>query len=116
MESTNQNGNNLNEKLGEKVYKKVTVDGKTISKWVVFEEMTEYNEYGKPLCYGDSDGTEGWYDHDENGNEIHYKNNGDYDARGNEIHFKNNHNREWWFEYTFHENGKVKTKKKFNSF
>lgn len=101
MESTNQNGNNLNEKLGEKVYKKVTVDGKTISKWVVFEEMTEYNEYGKPLCYGDSDGTEWWYDHDENGNEIH---------------FKNNHNREWWFEYTFHENGKVKTKKKFNSF
>ena len=65
--------------VGEKTYKEVTVNGKTLSKWVEVLSISEY---------------------DSNGNQIHYK-----DSSGEE----------YWHEYTYWKNGKVKTKTEYHA-
>lgn len=40
----------------------------------------------------------------------------EYDENGNEIHTKANNGEERRYEYTYHENGKVKTQKEYSAF
>ena len=68
--------------LGDKVYKEVTVDGKRVNKWVIFDSITDY---------------------DEKGNEIHGKSTWPSEF-------------EYWNEYTFHPNGKLKSQKRYMPF
>ncbi len=68
--------------LGDKVYKEVTVDGKRVNKWVIFDSITDY---------------------DEKGNVIHAKSSSNWGL-------------EYWLEYTFHPNGKLKSQKRYMPF
>ena len=128
--------------VGEKTYKEVTVNGKTLSKWVEVLSISEYDSNGNLIHFKDSDGYEYWKEYDSNGNEIHYKtsngkeewyeydSNGnpihykdnkgneewyEYDSNGNQIHYKDNDGEEYWHEYTYWKNGKVKTKTEYHA-
>lgn len=83
------------------------------------------NDKGQITYYKTKYGYEAWYEYDDNGNNIHYKNNDDfecwttfvnnlpvqyknsfgegwtkeYDANGNGIHHKTNTGYEWWREF-----------------
>lgn len=46
--------------LGKKLYKKVTVDGKTVGRWVIFAEINEYDEEGNKIHTIREDGFEEW--------------------------------------------------------
>lgn len=56
------------------------------------------------------DGTESWYDYDENGNRHYINSDGsewwsDYDLNRNEIHYRNSNGSEYWYDYD--KNGNV---------
>jgi len=76
-----------------------------------FEIWYEYDEKGNEIHYKDSDGLEEWYEYDEKGNKTHYKDsNGyeywcEYDEKGNKIHYKNSGGLEEWYKYD--EKGKL---------
>ena len=88
------------DEVGERLHKEVTVNGKTLSKWVEVLSISEY---------------------DSNGNEIHSKTKygneywDEYDSNGNQIHYKDNSGEEYWHEYTYWKNGKVKTKTEYHA-
>ena len=86
--------------VGEKTYKEVTVNGKTLSKWVEVLSISEYDNNENLIHFKDSDGYEYWKEYDSNGNLIHYK-----DSDGDEK----------WYEYTYWKNGKVKTKTEYHA-
>ena len=86
--------------VGEKTYKEVTVNGKTLSKWVEVLSISEYDNNENLIHYKNSDGKEEWNEYDSNGNQIHYK-----DSSGEE----------YWHEYTYWKNGKVKTKTEYHA-
>ena len=86
--------------VGEKTYKEVTVNGKTLSKWVEVLSISEYDNNENLIHFKDSDGYEYWKEYDSNGNQIHYK-----DSSGEE----------YWHEYTYWKNGKVKTKTEYHA-
>lgn len=65
--------------VGEKTYKEVTVNGKTLSKLVEVYSVIEY------------DSNENW------------------------IHYKASNGEEYWYEYTYWKNGKVKTKTEYHA-
>ena len=132
--------------VGEKTYKEVTVNGKTLSKWVEVLSISEYDNNGNLIHYKNSDGKEEWNEYDNNGNLIHskystytdshdkwneYDSNGnlihskysygweewhEYDNNGNLIHFKNSDGDEKWYEYTYWKNGKVKITTEYCTF
>ena len=107
--------------VGEKTYKEVTVNGKTLSKWVEVLSISEYDNNENLIHFKDSDGYEEWGEYDSNGNLIHYKNSdgkeewNEYDSNGNQIHYKDNDGEEYWHEYTYWKNGKVKTKTEYHA-
>ena len=107
--------------VGEKTYKEVTVNGKTLSKWVEVLSISEYDNNENLIHFKDSDGYEYWKEYDSNGNLIHYKNSdgkeewNEYDSNGNQIHYKDNDGEEYWHEYTYWKNGKVKTKTEYHA-
>ena len=107
--------------VGEKTYKEVTVNGKTLSKWVEVLSISEYDNNGNLIHSKDSNGSEGWYKYDSNGNLIHSQNSHglekwyEYDSNGNQIHYKDNDGEEYWHEYTYWKNGKVKTKTEYHA-
>ena len=107
--------------VGEKTYKEVTVNGKTLSKWVEVLSISEYDNNGNLIHSKDIYSKEEWNEYDNNGNLIHSKySNGrevwyEYDSNGNEIHYKNSDGKEEWHEYTYWKNGKVKTKTEYHA-
>ena len=107
--------------VGEKTYKEVTVNGKTLSKWVEVLSISEYDNNGNLIHYKNSNGYEEWGEYDSNGNLIHYKNSdgkeewNEYDSNGNQIHYKDSDGEEYWHEYTYWKNGKVKTKTEYHA-
>ena len=130
------------DEVGERLHKEVTVDGKTLSKWVEVLSISEYDNNENLIHFKDSDGYEYWKEYDSNGNEIHskysngeeywyeYDRNGnkihskdsdgyeewyEYDGNGNEIHSKDSSGEEYWHEYTYWKNGKVKTKTEYHA-
>lgn len=86
--------------VGEKTYKEVTVNGKTLSKWVEVLSISEYDSNGNLIHSQNSHGLEKWNEYDSNGNQIHYK---------------DNDGEEYWHEYTYWKNGKVKTKTEYHA-
>ena len=107
--------------VGEKTYKEVTVNGKTLSKWVEVLSISEYDNNGNLIHSKDIYSKEEWNEYDNNGNLIHSKySNGrevwyEYDSNGNQIHYKDNDGEEYWHEYTYWKNGKVKTKTEYHA-
>ena len=107
--------------VGEKTYKEVTVNGKTLSKWVEVLSISEYDNNGNLIHYKNSNGYEYWKEYDSNGNLIHSKDSdgkeewNEYDSNGNQIHYKDNDGEEYWHEYTYWKNGKVKTKTEYHA-
>ena len=107
--------------VGEKTYKEVTVNGKTLSKWVEVLSISEYDNNGNLIHFKDSDGYESWKEYDRNGNKIHSKDSDgkekwyEYDGNGNRIHYKDSSGEEYWHEYTYWKNGKVKTKTEYHA-
>lgn len=128
--------------VGEKTYKEVTVNGKTLSKRVEVLSISEYDNNGNLIHYKNSNGYEYWKEYDSNGNLIHskysdgyeewneYDSNGnlihsqnshglekwyEYDSNGNLIHYKDSNGEEYWHEYTYWKNGKVKTKTEYHA-
>ena len=79
--------------VGEKTYKEVTVNGKTLSKWVEVLSISEYDNNGNLIHSKDSYGREEWNEYDNNGNLIHSKCDSSYEE---------------WYEYTYWKNGKIK--------
>lgn len=103
--------------------------------------LYECDSNGNKLYGKRSDGFEVWYDRDANGNEIHYKDGDeaeywqeydsdgkiikykdfnylektfDYDPQGNLVHENSNYGYECWYVYTFWDNGKPKSRRKFS--
>ena len=107
--------------VGEKTYKEVTVNGKTLSKWVEVLSISEYDNNGNLIHYKNSNGYEYWKEYDSNGNSIHFKNSNsyekwyEYNSNGNLIHSKDSNGKEEWYEYTYWKNGKVKTKTEYHA-
>ena len=109
------------DEVGERLHKEVTVDGKTLSKWVEVLSISEYDNNGNLIHYKNSDVVEYWKEYDSNGNLIHSKYSysweewSEYDSNGNLIHYKDNDGEEYWHEYTYWKNGKVKTKTEYHA-
>ena len=107
--------------VGEKTYKEVTVNGKTLSKLVEVYSVIEYDRNGNEIHFKENDGYEYWCEYDSNGNLIHSQNSHglekwyEYDSNGNQIHYKDNDGEEYWHEYTYWKNGKVKTKTEYHA-
>ena len=107
--------------VGEKTYKEVTVNGKTLSKWVEVLSISEYDNNGNLIHSKNSNGYEYWKEYDSNGNLIHSKDSDgyeswkEYDSNGNQIHYKDSSGEEYWHEYTYWKNGKVKTKTEYHA-
>ena len=93
------------DEVGERLRKEVTVDGKTLSKWVEVLSISEYDSNGNEIHSKYSNGEEYWYEYDRNGNKIHSKDSDgyeewyEYDGNGNEIHSKTKYGNEYWYEY-----------------
>ncbi len=108
--------------LGDRLYKEVAVDGKTLYRWVDYYSLDEYDSKGNEIHYKSSSGYEKWYEYDSRGNQIHYKSSSgyeewyEYDSRGNKIHYKNSDGYEYWNEYDFYADGKVKTCRTYKRF
>ena len=78
--------------LGEIVDKEVSVNGEMVSKRLEVSSIEEYDNNGNELHYKDNDGYEYWTEYDSNGNEIHSK---DADSK------------EEWYEYEYDDKGNV---------
>ncbi|MBP5176544.1 MAG: hypothetical protein ILP07_11635, partial [Treponema sp.] len=61
------------QELGDKVQKKVTVDGKQLFKWVNYASIQEYDCNGNKIHEKTAGGYEFWFEYDSNGNKIHEK-------------------------------------------
>ncbi|MBR0125305.1 MAG: hypothetical protein IJM03_08170, partial [Treponema sp.] len=96
-------------KLGGTYYRKVTVNGERVNKWVVLVKMARFDSNGHPIWEVRPKGYEVWYENDSHGNRISEKrNNGQeftwkrkYDTNGNCIWFKKagDEEKEVWTEY-----------------
>ena len=93
------------QKLGEKVYKEVVIDGTHLFKWLCYASISEYDVNGRLIHWKSSDGHEEWSERDGKGNLIYSKSDdgceewSDYDRNGNEIHRNNSAGYEQWYEY-----------------
>ena len=107
---------------GDRVFKEVTENGKKVIKELLYDSVTEYNEDGKEIHNKDtgSESVEYWYEYDQKGNLIHKKDSRDretlyeYDSMGKIKHKKYSDFDfviEFWYECTFHPNGRIKSQK-----
>lgn len=108
--------------IGEKVYKELLIDGKTVNKWCEIKSIKECNEKGfvfhiatkdSNIIYNYdkndkiiSDSNGGVWEYDDAGNNTVYKNKKanyeiiyDYDKEGNKIHSLDSDKEEIWNEY-----------------
>ena len=99
--------------MASPIYKSFTVNGETVSRWVIESSVFEYDEQGNIIHFKMSSGFEYWYEYDTKGNMIYCKYSYgseywyEYDANGNMIHYKDSDGDEAWYEYEFHPSGKV---------
>ncbi|MBP5437724.1 MAG: hypothetical protein J6Y30_07070 [Treponema sp.] len=93
------------------------------------EYWYEYDSSGNMIYEKDSDGYENRLEYDQKGNKIHVKHDNhelcyerelwyEYDSKGNITHMKDTYadGREFWYEYTFYPDGKIKSKKGYIPF
>lgn len=93
--------------FGKKFYKKVTVDGKTVGKWVVFVGFAEYDDDCNDIHRVKANGYEEWNEYDENGNMISKKTSNDdkiiykvkCNSEGKIVHREGSDGEEKWWEY-----------------
>lgn len=108
--------------IGDRIYKELLIDGKTVYKWCDISSIKQFSETGKiklekndhktiMYTYDENDrlisDTEGMiYKYDSVGNLIYFKNSSwnnelfyEYDDKGNKIHCISSKNYEDWFEY-----------------
>ena len=102
------------QEVGEEVCKQVNVNGEMRYTWLKVDSITEYDSNGNEIHYKDNKKQESWSNYDSQGNKIYskickvvewYEN----DGNGNEIYHGYNDIIEYWYEYTFWENGTVKS-------
>ena len=105
-----QTNDTLNVEVGQKIYKEVSVNNQTVSKWLVVNniEEYEYDRKGNLIHYKNNAGMEEcweeWWEYDRKGKLIHYKDSiGDKlwcecDSKGNLIHCKDSTGYELWCE------------------
>jgi len=97
-------GFELSQKIGDKVYKTVTINGQNFSKWLIFYSVSEYDSSGNEVFYESPEKSIN-YEYDKNNHLIHSKSaNGfetwyDYDSKGNKVHSKDTNNKELWYKY-----------------
>ena len=94
------------QKIGDKVYKTVIVNGESISKWLLFQEVCEYDSNGNEIFTENADrGCAVYHEYDKNNLLIHSKMSTvgetwyEYDAGGNRIHSKDSSGYECWYKY-----------------
>ena len=108
--------------IASPIYKSFTVNGETVSRWVIESFVFEYDEQGNNTYYKTSSGFECWYEYDTDGNMIYckYSDGGEewheYDAYGNMIYSKYSRGNEEWYEYEFYPSGKVSKKIEYRRF
>ena len=78
--------------IASPIYKSFTVNGETVSRWVIESSVDEYDEQGNIIHFKTFYDYESWYE---------------YDAEGNMIHYKDSDGDEKWYEYEFYPSGKV---------
>ena len=94
----------MSQKIGDKVYKRVTINDQIFSKWLIFYSVSEYDAHGNEIFYENTEKSIS-YDYDRNNYLIHSKSaNGyetwyDYDSIGNRVHSKDTNNKEKWYKY-----------------
>ncbi|MBO6101394.1 MAG: hypothetical protein J6P07_08725, partial [Spirochaetaceae bacterium] len=114
-----QKNDTISINVDDKVYKEVSVNGETFSKWLVVSGISEYDNKGNlihykgnKIVYGQDaafsnviNNYEEWYEYDSNGNETHYKDSRgferltEYDNKGNKSsHYKNSAGQEEWYD------------------
>ncbi|WP_191016121.1 hypothetical protein [Treponema zioleckii] len=108
-----------NKKVGSTVRKTVTAEGKTYVKNLKISEWNEFDAQGRKICTK-CNGSEFHFDYDETGTKMHTtsflssekisESWSELDSKGNKIYFKNSGGYEEWYEYTFWQDGTVKTK------
>lgn len=101
------------QKVGEKVYKEVSLGGKETAKWFELYDLSEYDNNGN-LVYYERGESKVWREYDNMGNEILFKNNKgevmrdyyQYDRKGNMIYRQHDdpdgkEDNSWsvWYEY-----------------
>ena len=108
--------------MASPIYKSFTVNGETVSRWVIESSVFEYDEQGNIIHFKMSSGFEYWYEYDTKGNMIYCKYSYgseywyEYDANGNMIHYKDSDGDEAWYEYEFHPSGKVSKEIEYRRF
>ena len=75
---------------------------------------------GNKTYYRNNSGTEEWYEYDSKGNLTHEKWSfndfeywAEYDSKKNEIYRKYASGSQYWYEYEFYPDGKIKVKKEY---
>ena len=101
------------QKVGEKVYKEVSLGGKETAKWFELYDLSEYDNNGN-LVYCERGSSKVWREYDNMGNETLFKNNKgevvrdyyQYDRKGNMIYRQHDdpdgkEDASWsvWYEY-----------------
>ena len=85
-----------------------TRDGKSYTKFNDFESWKEHDENGNEIYYKDSDGLKIWREYDKDGREVHFREEGpeghyeqqyDYSPDGRVVHSKDSDGYEEWHEY-----------------
>ena len=97
--------------LGERVYKEVSCNGETFSKWLMYGAIYEYNSEGKEIhSISIKPNIELWHKYDSKGNEIYQKQYlkdlgfiveewYEYDSKGNRLNLISSLNQNEWYEY-----------------
>ena len=104
------------------IYKSFTVNGETVSRWVIESSVFEFDEQGNIIHYKTFYDYEAWYEYDAQGNEIHYKTSYgaeewyEYDANGNMIHEKSSGGKEYWYEYEYYKDKQIKKMTQYTRF
>ena len=110
------------QKIGEKVYKELSINGESVGKWCEYISLDEFDESGRKthtkgaftdttFSYDEngklvSDSAGDVYKYDSHGNNIYFKNPSrgfeiyyEYDSNGNMIHYSRTDGVEEWNEY-----------------
>ena len=91
--------------IGDKIYRKIEINGAVSRKKLEVTYIAEYNENGNLIHSKDESGYERFYNYDSKGNLLYQKDTEgnescyEYDEHGNVIHYKINHGYEYWNEY-----------------
>ena len=65
--------------MASPIYKSFTVNGETVSRWVIESSVDEYDEQGNIIHFKIFYDYEWLYEYDAKSNEIHYKDTDEYE-------------------------------------